>query len=316
MRFLFVMDPIDTIHVEKDTTLVMMIAAQERGHEVHYCRVEDLEVDGTTPKAAAWPVTVRRVVGDHATLGIKARQDLAHYDVICMRRDPPVDTPYAHATRLMEMAPKSTLVVNDPRALRDCNEKLYALQFRSLVPRSMVSSDRSRLAAFTEEIGGRAVAKPLDGFGGVGVFILDTSDANRDVILETLTEEGRRPILVQEYLDEVRTSGDKRLIVVQGEPLGAVRRLPTGTDFRSNVHSGGRTVAADVDARDREICRVLRDDFRRRGILFAGLDVIGGYLTEINITSPTLIQEHAILTGVHLENDLIAAIEDAAKRAR
>ena len=310
MNYLFVMDPIERINVFEDTTFAMMLAAQKRGRGVYYCRIEDLSLDAAEVRARVRPARVRRKEGDHVTLGTPELRPLGDFQVVCMRKDPPVDIAYVHATYLLEMAPPTTFVTNRPDSLRACNEKLYAQRFPGAALPALVSHSVHDLLAFCEEAGGHAVAKPVDGRGGEGVFRLSSDDANRRVILETLTGSGRRPVLVQRFLPDVHTTGDKRVIVVRGEPVGAVRRLPSKGDFRSNVHVGGGVSQVDVDDRDREICAIIGGDLRRRGILFAGLDVIGGYLTEINITSPTLVQEIAVLTGVHLEETILDAIED------
>lgn len=317
MDFLFVMDPIESLHVYQDTTLVMMLEAERRGHGVYYARLQDLSLRGAEAYANAWPATVRREEGRHYTLGTRAQRPLAAFDVIAMRKDPPVDAAFVTATLLLDAAPPSTLVVNRPEALRSCNEKLFAMRFPELTLPSLVSQDASEILQFCDAVGGEAVLKPIDGRGGEGVFFLGREDRNHRVVVETVTDWGRRPALVQRFLRDVGTVGDKRVIVIQGEPLGAVLRLPQRGDFRSNVHVGGRVTRAEVDERDREIARVIGPELRRRGILFAGIDVIGGYLTEINITSPTLVQEIAELTGVHLEERILDAIEQeyAARRS-
>lgn len=317
MDFLFVMDPIESVHPYYDTTFALMLESQRREYGVWYCRLDDLTWESGRSRARAWRATVRRTVGDHVTLGDREERDLERFDIVFMRKDPPVDGAYLHATAILEAAPPTTLVVNRPETLRACNEKLYTTQFPALMPPTIVSRDVAEIRAFVERQGGEGVVKPIEGRGGEGVFFLGTKDRNHKVILETITDFGRRYVLAQRYLPAILDTGDKRLIVVQGEPKGAVVRLPSTGDFRSNVHIGGRAVPGEVDDRDREICRVVGPDLVRRGILFAGLDVIGGYLTEINITSPTLVQEIAEFGGPHLERDIVDAAEAqlAARRA-
>ncbi len=315
MECLFVMDPIEQIDPYKDTTLVMMLAAAKRGHNVHCCRIEDLWLDGSVANATVWPTTVRRSMGDHYTLEPPINRPLDDFSIVFMRKDPPVDIDYIHATYLLDRAPASTLVVNSPKALRGCNEKLFALEFPELVPPTVVTSNIPRLLDFCDRQGGRMVLKPVDGRGGEGIFIVSRDDPNHRTILETLTSFGRRRALAQRYLPEIMESGDKRVIVVNGEPLGAVMRQPGTGDFRSNVHSGGKVAPCALDDHDRKIAATLGDQLRARGIVFAGLDVIGGYLTEINITSPTLIQEIAEFTGWHLEEEIIDAAVDACLTA-
>lgn len=316
MDLLFVMDPIEAIHPYHDTTFALMLEAQRRAYGVWYARLADLTWESGRSRARAWPATVRRTVGDHVTLGAREERDLERFDLVFMRKDPPVDEAYLHATAILEAAPTTTLVANRPETLRSCNEKLYTTHFPALMPPTIVSRDIAELRAFVERQGGDAVVKPIEGRGGEGVFFLSTQDRNHKVILETITDFGRRYVLAQRYLPEIMDTGDKRLIVVRGEPLGAVVRLPRAGDFRSNVHVGGRTVPGEVDARDREICRTVGPDLVRRGILFAGLDVIAGHLTEINITSPTLVQEIADFGGPHLERDILDAAEDELRGQR
>ena len=314
MNCLFVMDPIETIHPYQDTTLVMMLAAQNRGHGVFYCGVADLVWDRGEARARSWPVTVRRAQGNHVTKGDPSLRPLGDFGLVFMRKDPPVDMTYLHACYVLERAPSHTRVVNDPVSLRSLNEKLYALHFPALIPATIVSCDVEEILSFCDAMGGTAVAKPIEGRGGEGVFLLDRRDRNHRVILESMTRFGRQFVIAQRYLPEVLAEGDKRLIVIDGEPAGAVLRRPAAGDFRANVHVGGSVVAGSVDERDREICATLGADLRRRGVVFAGLDVIGGHLIEINITSPTLVQEIAGFSGVHLEERILDAA--LALRAR
>jgi glutathione synthase len=316
MDLLFVMDPIEGIHPYHDTTFALMLEAQRREYGVWYARLDDLSWEAGRARARAWRVTLRRTVGDHATLGVREERDLERFAIVFMRKDPPVDAAYLHATAILEGAPRATLVVNRPETLRACNEKLYTTQFPALMPPTIISRDLGELRAFVERQGGEGVVKPIEGRGGEGVFYLSLADRNHKVILEAMTDFGRRYVMAQRYLPEILETGDKRLIVVRGEPLGAVVRLPKGGDFRSNVHVGGRATPGQVDERDREICRTVGPDLVRRGILFAGLDVIAGRLTEINITSPTLVQEIAEFGGPHLERAILDAAEEERRRAQ
>jgi len=316
MDLLFVMDPIESIHPFHDTTFALMLEAQRREYGVWYARLEDLTWESGRARVRGWRATVRRTVGDHVTLGVREERDLERFAIVFMRKDPPVDAAYLHATAILEAAPPTSVVVNRPETLRACNEKLYATRFPALMPPTLVSRDLPELRTFVELQGGECVVKPIDGRGGEGVFYVASRDRNHKVILETVTDFGRRYVMAQRYLPEILETGDKRLIVVRGEPLGAVVRLPKGGDFRSNVHVGGRAVPGEVDERDREICGVVGPDLVRRGVLFAGLDVIAGRLTEINITSPTLVQELAEFGGPHLERAILDAAEDELRGAR
>jgi glutathione synthase len=308
-----VMDPIERIDPSKDTTFVLMLEAQARGHEVYYMTAPDLFVRGGAAHGRFRPVKVARAV-PHYELGAPAEGPLADFDVVLMRKDPPFDIGYVFATHLLSLVDeRRCLVVNRPLGLREANEKLFALYFPELVPPTLVSSDIARLKAFMEEMGGEMVIKPLEGAGGSGVFYLNRSDRNVNALLETATENGAKLIMAQRYLPEVRR-GDKRVIVLDGEPIGAVLRVPREDDHRSNIHVGGRCVKTELTARDREICQALAPSLRRLGLYFVGLDIIGGYLTEVNVTSPTGVQEIDALDGVRLEAQVIDFIESRAPR--
>ncbi len=313
LRFAFIMDPIERILPDKDTTFVFMLESLARGHEVHYARAEDL----FAREAAPW-VTVRRAEVrrpdaarglSHFALFEEQVVPLSWFDVVFMRKDPPFDLSYFLATHLLGLVdPQQTLVVNDPRGLREANEKLYALRFPSVIPPSMVTADMRRLKAFMEELGGEMIVKPLDGCGGAGVFHLHHQDRNLNAILETSTANGRTLIMAQRYLPEIR-QGDKRLIMLDGKPLGAVLRVPRDDEHRGNIHVGGTVRKAPLTARDREICTTLAPRLRADGLYFVGLDIIGDWLTEVNVTSPTGVQEINALDGVTLEADVIDFVE-------
>ncbi len=307
-RFLFIMDPIEHVLPDKDTTFVLMLESQARRHSVYYCGVTDLFVDGGVPRARFRRAEVMRGV-PHYCLFEERTEPLSWFDAIFMRKDPPVDSTYLFATQLLSLVDSSsTLVLNSPRGLRDANEKLYALNFPTLIPPTIVSCEISRLKAFMEELGGEMIIKPLDGCGGAGVFHLRRGDRNLNAILEMSTELGRRLIMGQRYLPEIR-QGDKRLIVLDGEPLGATLRVPREDELRGNIHVGGTCVRTDVTARDKVIAETLAPRLRADGLIFVGLDIIGEYLTEINVTSPTGVQEIDALDGGHLEGAVIDYVE-------
>lgn len=297
MRILVVMDPIDRILVTKDTTFGFMLAAQARGHELFYCHVEHLyfAAEGYAAARAA-PVRVRLDPDDHYELGPWSDLPLGDVHSVWMRKDPPVDQAYLNATFLLDHVPPKTLVVNEPRGLRQANEKLYTLHFRDVIPPTMIARDPARIRRWLEKAG-PLIVKPVHGHGGLGVFYLDAADRNVPSILETLTEEGRRWIVVQQYLPAAR-EGDKRILVIDGEPVGAILRVPRGDDHRGNIHQGGTTVACELTERDRLICATLAPRLRADGLSFVGLDVIGGFLTEVNVTSPTGIRELQALSGI------------------
>src|SRR5262249_2227614 len=236
-------------------------------------------------------------------------EPLAGFDVIFMRKDPPVDTAYLFATHVLSLVDgTSTWVVNNPQALRDANEKLYALHFSDLIPPSIVTCEISRLKASRDGLGGEMIVKPLDGCGGAGVFHVQRRDRNLNAILELSTDNGRRWIMGQQYLPEIRL-GDKRLIVLDGEPIGATLRVPREDEHRGNIHVGGTCVQAPITARDRLIVATMAARLRRDGLVFVGLDIIGDYLTEVNVTSPTGVQEINALDGVCLERAVIDFVE-------
>src|SRR5918993_5793290 len=310
-----VMDPIERIDIDKDTTFVLMLEAQHRGHEVYFMEIDDLFTRGGTPFARRRRIHLVRAVPHYhlAEDGIGALEDL---DVVLMRKDPPFDMKYFFATHLLSLIDeKKCFVMNDPKGLREANEKLYALRFPEQIPQTLVSSDIDRLKAFMNELGGEMIVKPLDGCGGSGVFYLNQQDRNTTAILEAATDNGRRLIMGQRYLPEIR-QGDKRIIVLNGEPLGAVLRVPLESEIRGNIHVGGQCVKTELSARDREICDDLSSLLIADGLYFVGLDVIGNFLTEVNVTSPTGIQEINALNGVRLESNVIDFVEEQVKRIR
>ena len=311
LRILYVMDPPSRILVDKDTTFAFMCEGDRRGHEQYYCGIEDLFVDRSTPQAAVR--AIRAQPAQLPTLGAASVQPLTWFDAVLMRKDPPFDMAFFFSTHVLGLVdPRVTFVMNDPRGLRDANEKLYALHFPEVIPDTFVSGDATRLKAFMDTVGGEMIVKPLDGCGGAGIFHVHRTDRNINAILELSTLNGTRLVMAQRYLKAVRDEGDKRLIVLAGEPLGAVRRVPREDEHRGNIHVGGRVECGVVDARDREICRVLAPRLAADGLYFVGLDVIGGFVTEVNVTSPTGIQEIDRLDGVCLEAKVVDFIERRA----
>jgi glutathione synthase len=290
--------------------------AQRLGHTNFHAELTDLCLEGPEVRARARPIQVSDQVPYLQFTG--GYEDLApaDMDAVLIRKDPPFDQAYLYATLLLEHARGKTLVINDPRALRDANEKLYALQFPEFVPRTLVSADRERVIRFVGEVGGRAVIKPLDGAGGFGVLGISQGDHNTRAIIDMLTSEGKRLAIVQEYLPAVR-EGDKRILLLDGEPLGAILRIPRPDDLRSNIHVGGNVVPADLTGDEEAMVRAMGPRLRSDGLFFVGLDVIGGRLTEVNVTSPTGIQQLARFTGSKPEEKVIRWIEARAQaRAR
>ena len=308
-----VMDPIGSVRIAKDSTFAMLLEAQRRGHRLHYVRPGGLSVRGARAVAAAATLHVRDVPGDHFSLTDWTELALGPGQVVLMRTDPPVDADYLHDTQILDLARlQGALVVNDPRGLRDFNEKLAALLFPQCCPPTLVSRDAAALKAFVGEHGD-AVLKPLDGMGGRSIFRARAGEANLNVILETLTDGGRHLAMAQRYLPEI-TQGDKRILLVDGEPVDyCLARIPQGDEFRGNLAAGGRGEGRPLSERDRWIAAQVGPEMRRRGMLFVGLDVIGDYLTEINVTSPTCIRELDAQFGLNIAGQLFERIEALAR---
>lgn len=311
----FIMDPIHTINIERDTTLVIMLESQRRGHEVWYMELKDLFVES----GRAWANASEINLGAEGDFYRFLRTDtvlLESFNVIWMRKDPPFNMDYIYATYILSLInPEKTLVINNPRGLRESNEKFYTLNFPDLIPPTIVSKDQNKLKSFLAEIGGEMVVKPLDGCGGEGVFYVREGDRNANVIIETITEGGRRYVLAQKFIKEV-SEGDKRIILLNGRPIGAVMRIARpGGEFRCNFHSGGSPAKTEITDRDIQICERIGSKLREDGLYLVGIDVIGGYLTEINSTSPTGIQEINRFYGTKLESEIIDFAEWMCKGA-
>ena len=311
------MDPIEAISIDADSTFALMLEAQARGHALWHYEVRHMALREGVKHAAgrheerlfarARPVTVRRVQGDHYAFGEPALLDLAGMDVVLMRQDPPFDMAYITATHLLEHIQPGTLVVNDPAAVRNAPEKILVTHFPDLMPPTLVTWDPDAVRAFRAEHRD-IIVKPLFGNGGAGVFRIKPDDENLSALLEMHFARSREPLMFQRYEPAVRL-GDKRIILVDGEPLGAINRVPATGEARSNMHVGGRPERTTLTAREREICAAIGPSLRAQGMIFVGIDVIGDYLTEINVTSPTGIQEVARFDGVHLERAIWDSIE-------
>jgi glutathione synthase len=309
MRFAFIMDPIQHVLIDKDTTFVFMLESQSRGHEVYYLEMPDLFVEHARAMGRARRIELRREYRNHFTFQEEITGPLGNFDAIFMRKDPPFDIAYLHATQVLDLARQDgAFVMNNPAGLRAANEKLYALNFPSVIPPTLVTQDPNRIKEFLHELGGEMIIKPIDGHGGSGIFYVHREDRNLNSLLETATREGKDAIIAQRYLPEVR-QGDKRLIVLNGAPLGCTLRVPRADEHRGNIHVGGTCIKAEVTTRDREICREVGPRLRQEGLYFVGLDIIGDYLTEVNVTSPTGVQEIDTLNNVRLEANVIDFVE-------
>jgi glutathione synthase len=301
------MDPIEKIDIGGDSTFALLLEAQKRGHGILYYGPRDLTFRENKVTARVRPLNVRAVKGDHFALGEEFVYDLSAADVVLMRQDPPFDMAYITATHLLEHVRGKTLIVNDPVAVRNAPEKIFATHFPGLMPETLITSDRAAIEAFRAKHGD-IILKPLFGNGGVGVFRLRPEDENLNALLEIFTQLYREPIIVQRYLPAVR-EGDKRIILIEGEPVGAVLRVPAKGEARANLHVGGTAKKTSLTAREHDICAAIGPTLRKLGLVFVGIDVIGDYLTEINVTSPTGIQEIDRLDKVKLEALVWDAIE-------
>jgi glutathione synthase len=309
------MDPIGSIDIDKDTTFVLMLAAQERGHRVHYCELADLSVEEGRAVGRVRAITLRR--DRAAPVAFEAPRTVVlddAMDVVFQRKDPPVDLDYVTATQILALC-RRALVLNRPDTVIWANEKLYACQFPDLMPETRVSRRIPEFVDFLAKLGGEMIVKPLGGKGGEGVFHLRHDDRNLFSILEQVTGFGTRWAMAQRYMPEVRR-GDKRILLVDGEPIGAVLRVPAAGETRANLHVGGTPARAPLDDHDRRILDRLRPHLLKDGLFFVGIDVIGGCLTEVNVTSPTGIQEVNALEGVRLEHEVIEAVERRVRSSR
>ncbi|HIF96818.1 MAG TPA: glutathione synthase [Myxococcales bacterium] len=309
LRMAFVMDPVESESFTASTTLVLMLEAQRRGHEVLYVAPSDLGVDSGRAVAWATPILLKREGQGGRVERLESRRVLLddEVDVVFQRQDPPVDARYIVPTQILGTCARS-LVLNRPTSVLAYNEKLLALHFRDLMPESTVSRKISDLVAFMDAMGGEMIVKPLDGKGGEGIFHLVAGERNISSTLEQITAFEGRWVMAQRYLPGIR-QGDKRILLMEGEPLGAVLRIPADHEVRANFHAGGRAAAAEIDAGDRVIVDRLAPLLRAEGLFFVGIDVIGGLLTEINVTSPTGVQEINALNGVRLEERLVDRVE-------
>ena len=305
------MDPIERVNIVGDSAFALLLEAQARGHRLLYYTPDALSQKGSDVIAVTHPLTVRDVKGDHFTLGDPSVTHLAGVDVVLLRQDPPFDLSYITATHLLERIPPRTLVVNDPAGVRNAPEKLFVLDFPQLMPPTLVTRNKEAIESFRAEHGD-VVMKPLYGHGGAAVFKIARKDPNFGSLFDMFSVTFREPWVVQRFLPEV-VQGDKRIILVDGEAAGAVNRVPAQDDIRSNMVRGGAATATDLTPREKEICATIGPELRRRGLLFTGIDVIDGNLTEINVTSPTGLRAIKRLGGPDIAATIWDAIE--AKRA-
>jgi len=309
VKLLHVMDPIERIDITKDTSFVFIREAQDRGHDNYICGIADLAFQDGAVLARAATLKVAPVQGSHAEVGDYQWRPAHEFQCVFMRKDPPFDTDFFFSTHLLSLIDVSrTFVFNDAAGLREASEKLFILRFPDLIAETMVSASPDAILSFRDKVGGDIVVKPLDGCGGLGIFRIAPGDLNTYSILETSTRHGMRPVMAQRFLPESR-AGDVRLLYLDGKPLGAIKRVPRETDLRGNIHVGGTVVPTDIGERERRICERLAPSLDALGIYFAGLDVIGEYLSEVNVTSPTGVQEANRLGSARLESQVIEFVE-------
>jgi glutathione synthase len=317
VRLLFIVDPLDKLALAGDTSYALMLEAAARGWDVWTCQIEHLGLvaDDAVVDAVPTIVTPALTPAEAFQVEQRAARRLADFDVVLMRKDPPLDVSYLHATWILDHARGKTLLVNDPRGLRELNEHLAVLRFPHLTPPSIVTRSADRLREFQREQGGAIVVKPVDGYGGLGIFVVRDGDMNASSILETSTGAGTRWTLAQKYLPEA-SQGDKRILLADGELVGAVLRVPAEAEARGNLHVGGRAVKAVIDDRDREIIATIAPFLREHGQILVGLDVIGGWLTEINITSPTGVRQASRLDNTNVAAPILDCFERMARALR
>lgn len=308
------MDPIESIDINGDSTFALALEAQTRGHALFHYLPQNLSLHDGRVLARAQPLEVRREAGNFFNMGAEQILDLAGVDVVLMRQDPPFDMAYITATHVLEHIHPQTLVVNDPVSVRNAPEKLFVTHFDGLMPPTLITSNRDDIKAFRAEHGD-IIVKPLYGNGGAGVFHIKPEDENLTALLELFTDLYREPVIAQRYLPEVRV-GDKRIILVDGKPVGAINRVPAAGEARSNMHVGGTPLKSVLTAREHDICDAIGPALKEQGLLFVGIDVIGDYLTEINVTSPTGIQEIDRFDGSNLSALIWDAIETRHSETR
>lgn len=310
LRFLIVMDDITTVNYKKDTTLAMMWAADERGHELYYCQIHDLWLSQGALNVDAWPLQVFKNPENFYELGEMATYCATDFDVILMRKDPPFDMKFLYALHLLDYAKQAGVwVVNDPLAVKDCNEKLFATQFSELMSPTIVTNKQMHIQAFITEHQD-IIVKPLDGMGGMGIFRLTADSPNIGATLEMLTQMGKLPIMAQKYIPAI-VEGDKRVLIVGGKPVDyCLARIPSQGETRGNLAAGGRGVAMPLTAHERELAETIAPILMQKGLYFVGLDVIGGHITEINVTSPTCVREIDDQCGTSIAVDFIKFIEN------
>lgn len=313
MKLGVVMDPIETINFKKDSTLAMMLEAQSKNHQIFYIKTDSLFIDSGTAYASSSNIQLRNDPSDWFSLDEEKIIKLSELDAILMRQDPPFNSDYIYNTYVLEMALREGVhVFNNPRSLRDCNEKVFATEFPQCCTKHLVTSKKNLLTNFVHEYKD-TVIKPLDGMGGASIFRLKSNDPNLNVILETITDHFSQKVMIQEYIPEI-SDGDKRILIINGEPMvAAIARIPAEGELRGNLAAGASAVARSLTERDMWICKEVGPSLVEKGLLLVGLDIIGDYLTEINVTSPTCFKEYKELCDIDVAKVFIEAVEEFSK---
>ena len=308
LKVAFQMDPMESIDIAGDSSFALALEAQERGHKLFHYEPKNLSLSQLKPVAKLRSLTVQNITGNHFYLGEQRVADLkTDIDVILMRQDPPFDMSYITATHILEHVHPHTLVINNPTNVRNTPEKLFVTHFENVMPPTLITSDEEEIFSFRKEFKD-IIVKPLFGNGGAGVFHIKPDDENLSSLIELHKTFYREPLMIQEYVPAVR-QGDKRIILIDGKPVGAVNRVPAKGEARSNMHVGGKPMKCELTGRDREICEIIGPSLKEKGLLFVGIDVIGNYLTEINVTSPTGIQELSRFEDTNIASLIWDAIE-------
>ena len=311
MKIAFQMDPIESVDISADSTFRLAEEAQKRGHDLYVYTPNDLTFNRSKVTAKVRSISLKRIIGDHVSFGAIEIVDLTEFDVIWLRQDPPFDMGYITNTHLLDLIAKETLILNNPFWVRNLPEKLLVLEFPDLIPDTVISRDLEEIKEFKREFKD-IIIKPLYGNGGAGIFRLKEDDKNLTSLHELFSNMSSEPLIAQAFLPDVR-NGDKRIILVDGSPVGAINRVPKAGEIRSNMHVGGKAEPAKLSQRDREICSAIGPTLKSKGQVFVGIDVIGEYLTEINVTSPTGIQELERFDNVNIAEMIWHAVEEKLK---
>jgi glutathione synthase len=307
MKLAFIMDPIEEMNIERDSTFAIMLAALKRNFEIWYALPEDMWAENNNVYANMHNVNLERKVPHYQKLSTQV-QDLSEFKAVFMRKDPPFNMEYIHTTYLLSLLKDKTLVLNDPDGIRKANEKVFILNYPKLITDTIVTKNRKVIREFLNKVDGKMVVKPLDKRGGEGIFIVNSDDKNTQALIDVSTEYGTTSIMAQRYIPEA-TIGDKRIIIINGEPLGAFIRVPSEFDHRGNLCAGASSIKCEITPRDMEICASLKPKLIELGLHFVGIDILGDYLSEVNVTSPTGLQEIANMYGIHIEEKILDLVE-------